>query len=159
MWVVSRRASLRAGGGDVRLLKLDTGVDSSTRPARRLGRAGKALKSSRRRAAAAAKRAAVRLESRAIVVTDAQTWACTWQFRQASRWTAAVKGDPLRAPPTLSRGVVGGGFLRAPQHFSCPTSPALGPADADADADTHTHTMARIQKKGTHSCRRSAPAR
>lgn len=83
--MVSGRIYSGLGGGDIRLLKLDTGVDSSTRPARRLGRVGKALKSSNRRAAAAAKRAADRLSSRAMVVTDGLAGTCTWQLRRLDR--------------------------------------------------------------------------
>lgn len=56
------RARRMADEGNVHLLKLETGVESSTRPARRAGSWGKAWNSSRRRAAAATKRAALCLE-------------------------------------------------------------------------------------------------
>ena len=46
-------------GSTVHLLKLVTGVDISTRPVNRLGRPGKAVNNSRRRAAATTKRPAV----------------------------------------------------------------------------------------------------
>lgn len=55
---------------NIRLLKLVTGVDTSTRPARRLGRPGKTVNSSSRSAAAPPKRSAFCL-STAIV---AQLW-------------------------------------------------------------------------------------
>ena len=98
--------SLEAGaeGGNVHVLKLDTGVDSSTRPARRAGSWGKAWNSSKRSAAAATKRAALCLEAAEAAATRAIEG--QWAHRRADEgcWvngTSAVKGlpPPERAPP------------------------------------------------------------
>jgi len=87
----------------IHLLKLVTGVDTSTRPARRSGRAGKTVKRSRRTAAAAAKSSILRCVSMAMVTLSyaligsmAVLDTSALEFWQdACRWTlVALTPDP-----------------------------------------------------------------
>lgn len=81
MYMVSRT--------DVRLLKLVTGVDTSTRPASRSGRAGKRVKSSMRAAAAAAKSSSLCWRSMAMSCSYACSLAAVVVFWQDASSAAA----------------------------------------------------------------------
>lgn len=104
-WSVGRPRRHRRGRVwlvDIRLLKLDTGVDSSTRPARRSGSNGKAWNRSRRTAAAAAKRAARLLAAKAMVVAGRAATGWLWLWLWRGRIAVDVQSHCSPAPQSLA---------------------------------------------------------
>lgn len=136
-------------GAFIRRLKLDTGVDNSTRPARRDGKEGKAVNRSKRTAAAAVNRREL-CWSRPMVVNQQQHDASTRcnQARQAtSNQTSPKTGrssiqpasaiafgadrvQPARRPWSAALDPVGARRNRASATFFA-SSPNLGPPEAE----------------------------